>query len=288
MSLVSLTAALALGLFADPPERPAGPHAINPRTASTVEATFGAPIRTTSADPAAGRRSPAPDPASARPRTPRELTDIALAALGGRIARQSHPDALRRAFRAYFAFRAAHSRQVRKPYLFFVDYGLDSHTPRGYVFDMEALAVVEGPFTVAHGRGSAPEWGRLPTRFSNVETSYTSSLGLFLALDTYAFHGTSGGQGYRSVGLRLHGVSGVFNSAAYVRGIVAHGAPYVTPTRAGESLGCPAMEEERARRLLPRLANGGLVFLFSPHDGAWMRHDPWTRPPAPPVIALAR
>jgi hypothetical protein len=56
--------------------------------------------------------------------------------------------------------------------------------------------------------------------------------------------------------------------------VVAHGAPYVTPDKAGRSEGCPAMEQARAKRLLPMLANGALVFLFAP-DAEWMRSDPW-------------
>jgi hypothetical protein len=35
------------------------------------------------------------------------------------------------------------------------------------------------------------------------------------------------------------------------------------------------MEQARARRLLPLLADGALVFLFSPRDAQWMRADPW-------------
>jgi len=34
------------------------------------------------------------------------------------------------------------------------------------------------------------------------------------------------------------------------------------------------MEPARAKELLPKLANGGLVFLFAP-DSNWMTHDPW-------------
>jgi hypothetical protein len=56
--------------------------------------------------------------------------------------------------------------------------------------------------------------------------------------------------------------------------VVAHGAPYVTPTKAGRSLGCPAMETARAARLLPKIANGGMVFLFAPNQN-WMQNDPW-------------
>src|SRR5512135_2373812 len=84
-----------------------------------------------------------------------DRTQGALQALSGQVTRTSDPDALRLAFHAYFAFRAAHPEEVTKPYLYFVDYGLDSRTPRGYVFDMDALKLVDGPFTVAHGRGSS-------------------------------------------------------------------------------------------------------------------------------------
>jgi hypothetical protein len=179
------------------------------------------------------------------------------------------------AFQAYFAYKAENPGKVRKPYLYYVDYGLDNRTPRGYVFDMESLKVVDGPFTVAHGRGSAsPSAGR-PTRFSNRQGSNATSLGLYLAQETYGFSGKAGGRRYTSVGLRMKGLSGRFNSAARARGVVAHGAPYVTASRAGRSEGCPALEQGRARTLLPKIANGGLVFLFSPLDETWMKQDPW-------------
>lgn len=201
--------------------------------------------------------------------------EAAYEVLRRRVMQQSHPDALRLAFQAYYNFRAAHPEQVRNPYLYFVDYGLDSREPRGYVFDMDALAVVDGPFTVAHGRGSAVGQQGIPTRFSNIQNSATSSLGLFLAEETYAFSGTSNGRHYRSIGLRLRGLSGTFNSAARRRGIVVHGAPYVTPEKAGRSEGCPSMEQSRAQRLIPMIANGGLVFLFSARDRNWLAGDPW-------------
>ena len=199
----------------------------------------------------------------------------ALDALAGTVRRQSDPAALRMAFQAYFNYKAANPEKVRKPYLYFVDYGLASTTPRGYVFDMETLKVVDGPFMVAHGRGSASPSQSKPVRFSNRQGSNATSLGLYLAQETYGFSGKAGGRRYTSVGLRLQGLSGRYNSAARARGVVAHGAPYVTPTRAGRSEGCPAMEQGRARELLPKLSRGGLVFLFSPLDKTWMRSDPW-------------
>jgi hypothetical protein len=241
---------------------------------STVHAgpSVGRTSITTTAPPVAPIAAEAVERASAL-----ALTDAALQRLGKHTKTQSHPDALRMAFQAYYNYKTAHPGQVRKPYLYFVDYGLGNRTPRGYVFDMDALKLVDGPFTVAHGRGSSASRDGVPTKFSNTKDSATSSLGLYLAQETYAFSGKSGGQRYRSLGLRLRGLSGRFNSAARTRGIVVHGAPYVTPLQAGRSEGCPAMEESRAQKLLPKISNGGLVFLFSPRDRRWMDQDPWIR-----------
>ena len=182
--------------------------------------------------------------------------------------------ALESAFRSYFAFKSAHPDEVKKPLLYFVDYGLPSTAPRGYVFNMKTLQVVDGPFTVAHGRGSSTSQFGIPTRFSNGFGAATTSLGLYVAKALYNFHGHNAGQSYSSVGMRLQGESRGFNDNAFARGVVAHGAPYVTATRAGRSEGCPAMEPARAERLLPQLADGGMVFLFAP-DAHWMNSDPW-------------
>jgi hypothetical protein len=247
--------------------------------------------------PAAPVAAPAPAPTAlkvaravlagvgSQPAARKTEVEVALEALGGRVRKMSDPTALRTAFQAYFAYKAENPGDVRKPYLYYVDYGLNARTPRGYVFDMEQLAVVEGPFMVAHGRGSAATSDGIPTKFSNRQGSNATSLGLFLAQETYGFAGKTGGRSYRSVGLRLKGLSARFNSAARQRGVVAHGAPYVTAQKAGRSEGCPAMEQDRARRLLPKIGNGGMVFLFSPRDRTWIREDPWVK--AADRLALA-
>ncbi len=198
--------------------------------------------------------------------------------LGAQVTRKSHSEALHYAFRAYYKYREANPSAVRKPYLYFVDFGLGSETARGYVFDMDKLTVVRGPFHVAHGSGSGG--AGTPTRFLNVSGSKATSLGLYLAQETYGFNGKSGGRPYQSVGLRLKGVSGKYNDKARARGVVAHGAPYVTDSRAGRSQGCPAMPQALASELLPKIANGGMVFHFSPNDANWMRSDPWAAPGA--------
>jgi hypothetical protein len=219
--------------------------------------------------PAAPRPAADPEPAGVA-----SLTKTALSALSGSVKELSRPEALEDAFHSYFAYKAEHPDDVKKPLLYFVDYGLPSTEARGYVFDMSSLSVVDGPFTVAHGRGSSTSRFGIPTKFSNRSSSNATSLGLYVTKALYSFHGRSGGQAYSSVGLRLDGVSTGFNDNAFARGVVAHGAPYVTPSRAGRSEGCPAMEPSRAKELLPKLANGAMVFLFAP-DAKWLANDPW-------------
>jgi len=217
--------------------------------------------------------SPAGTPAWAATAA-RAEAETAAALFGAVVGSLSEPAALETAFRSYYAFRAARPDLVRQPLLYFVDYGLPADRPRGWIFDMVALRVIEGPFMVAHGRGSSADSHGIPTRFSNRRGSQASSLGLFLGRETYAFRGRMGGRAYRSIGLRLEGLSGQMNDNALARRVVAHGAPYVTGDRAGRSEGCPAMEPARAERLLPRLADGGLVFLFSPAADL-MKNEPW-------------
>jgi len=197
----------------------------------------------------------------------------AVSAFAGIVKGLSRPEALTTAFKSYFAFKSAHPNEVKKPYLYFVDLGLPATAKRGYVFDMEKLQIVDGPFTVAAGRGSQKDGGT-PTKFSNAAKSAASSLGLYVTKALYAFSGHSGGRAYNSVGLRLDGKSTGFNDNAMARGVVAHGAPYVTPNKAGRSQGCPAMEPSRAAKLLPKLADGAITFLFAP-DKNWLSRDPW-------------
>jgi hypothetical protein len=231
------------------------------------------PVLTAATEIVTGK--PAATPSSAVATTGSSAAaEVAVNALSALVRPLSHPNALQDAFKSYFAYKAEHPEDVKKPYLYFVDYGLASTEPRGYVFDMESLKIVDGPFTVAHGRGSSTSQYGVPTRFSNASNSHATSLGLYVAEATYGFSGHAGGQAYSAIGMRLKGVSEGFNDNAFARRVVAHGAPYVTSSKAGRSEGCPAMEPDRAQRLLPKLANGGLVFLFAP-DESWMSKDPW-------------
>jgi hypothetical protein len=202
-----------------------------------------------------------------------EETNRALTTLGSSVQHLSDPRALETAFHAYYAYQAAHPDDVKKPYLYFVDFGQSQGAQRGYVFDMKSLTLVDGPFTVAQGGGSG---SGVPTRFSNVARSRATSLGLYVTGNSYAFTGHNGGHPYGSVAVRLNGKSTGYNDNALARGVVAHGAPYVTANGSGHSAGCPAMELSRAQRLVPTLANGSVVFLFAP-NAEWMAHDPWVQ-----------
>lgn len=248
--------ALAAAHFADP-RRPADQLFAPPSMPVYVDSVAGEVLGTSDAE-----------------RTVAGLTRSALDAFSGTVRALSHSRALESAFRSFYAYRDRHPEQVKKPLLYFVDYGLPATAKRGWVFDMEKLTVVDGPFTVAHGRGSSTSRFGVPTLFSNQHGSAATSLGLYLAQETYRFTGRAAGGRYSSIGLRLQGLSGMFNSNARARGVVAHGAPYVTSARAGRSEGCPAVDQERAKTLLPKLANGALVFLFAPDEG-WMKRDPW-------------
>ena len=256
LTLGLVTTVIGLGAFARPETR-------------TVEA---APAPAQPAVAAAPAAAPAPVAAP----NPREtFVRSALDAFSSQVGALSSDDALATAFTAYYNFKAAHPDQVRKPYLYFVDYGLSNTTPRGFIFDMEQMRLIEGPFIVAHGRGSSAGKYGVPTRFSNRSGAATTSLGLYVTQESYEFSGHAGGQLYHSIGLRLDGKSGQFNDAARARGVVMHGAPYVTPSGSGRSEGCPAVEQARARRLIPMIENGSVVFLYSPNDATWVQQDPW-------------
>lgn len=260
--LIGATAVLFGGARLMPGHNARGP-VMNAASAFVTGSTTVA----TAAKDSGGIAAPAMSPVEA-------ATKSALAALESAVRPLSSPEALDDAFKAYFEYKTAHPDDVKKPYLYFVDYGLPSTTTRGYVFDMNSLTIVDGPFTVAHGRGSSTSQYGVPTRFSNGSGSAETSLGLYVTGDTYAFTGHSAGHLYHSIGLRLIGESKGFNTNAFARGVVAHGAPYVTPSKAGRSEGCPAMEPDRAERLLPKLAHGSLVFLFAPNSN-WLAGDPW-------------
>jgi len=148
-----------------------------------------------------------------------------------------------------------------------IDYSLPSTSPRLWVFDVDRGRLLFQEL-VAHGRNTGEQ---LATRFSNVEGSKMSSLGLFQAVDTYY-----GNNGYS---LRLRGLDAGFNDHALSRAIVMHGAPYVSEAiaerlgRLGRSWGCPAVRQEVAQMMIDTLKGGALLFAYYP-DRKWLKESP--------------
>src|SRR4029077_2309687 len=99
------------------------------------------------------------------------------------------------------------------------------------------------------------------TRFSNLDNSRATSLGLFLTRDTY-----EGGNGYS---LRLEGLDAGVNDRAFERRIVMHGAWYVSPDqiqrygRLGRSWGCPALPVGVAHDVIDTVKSGSFVFAYA-------------------------
>ena len=144
-----------------------------------------------------------------------------------------------------------------------IDYSKPSTEPRLWVLDLERERVMFEEL-VAHGRGSGDNFA---TRFSNLEGSHQTSLGLFRTGDTYV-----GSNGYS---LRLDGLEAGVNDRARERAIVIHGAPYVseanlrTVGRLGRSHGCPALRPAVARTVIDTIKQGSLVFAYYP-DRQWL------------------
>jgi hypothetical protein len=151
-----------------------------------------------------------------------------------------------------------------------IDYSRPSTEPRLWVFDLGRGRLLFEEL-VAHGRGTGE---RLAQRFSNIEGSHMSSLGLFRAAETY-----DGANGYS---LRLHGLEPGFNDRALERAIVMHGAPYVSPDvaarqgRLGRSWGCPAVRTAVARRMIDTLKHGALLFAYYP-DRKWLAESSYLK-----------
>ena len=144
-----------------------------------------------------------------------------------------------------------------------IDYSLPSVEPRLWVFDV-ATGELMFKELVAHGRNTGEN---MATRFSDTLNSRQSSIGLFVARDTYV-----GSNGYS---LRLDGLEPGFNSRARERAIVMHGAPYVDESlaksqgRIGRSWGCPALREAVARNVIDTVRGGGVIFSYYP-DQTWL------------------
>ena len=148
------------------------------------------------------------------------------------------------------------------------DFSLSSNLNRMWVIDLEKKKVMINSL-VAHGMGSGEEFA---TKFSNIQDSHQSSLGFYTTGETYM-----GDNGYS---LKLNGVDGAFNSNAYDRAIVVHGADYVCKSfacennRLGRSHGCPALPRETSQMIIDKIKNGSVLFIYHPNK-AYLKSSYW-------------
>ncbi|MGL5838716.1 MAG: murein L,D-transpeptidase catalytic domain-containing protein [Sphingorhabdus sp.] len=143
-----------------------------------------------------------------------------------------------------------------------VDFAKHSSNPRLYRLDLRNGQGIDSPIRVAHGIGSDPDDDGYATVFSNVYSSYTSSLGAALGAERYV--------GQNGLSLRLDGLE-PSNNQMRVRDIVVHSyAPerrrYFNASlvaargKPGSSEGCFVVEPDKRDWILDTLENGGFIY----------------------------
>jgi hypothetical protein len=142
-------------------------------------------------------------------------------------------------------------------YLTIVDLSQTSRKKRFYILDVKNHQLVWNTY-VAHGKNSGLDSA---AKFSNAFNSEASSLGFYVTKTTYnGKHGKS---------LRISGMEEGFNNNAEARGVVVHGADYVTPARVnsaymGRSQGCPALPQNEYAQVIDIIKDGSVMFIYSP------------------------
>lgn len=138
------------------------------------------------------------------------------------------------------------------------DMSLSSNAKRLYVIDMGNKKVLFNTY-VAHGRNSGEEFAY---SFSNKPNSFQSSLGFYITDNTY--------EGAHGLSMKLKGAEQGINDVAEQRGIVMHGADYVSESfisrygRLGRSQGCPAVPQELCSPIVNSIKGGSCFFVFYP------------------------
>jgi hypothetical protein len=143
-------------------------------------------------------------------------------------------------------------------YLTVVDFSLPSTEKRMWVIDLVEDRVAFHTFT-AHGVNSGALYA---DDFSNRSGSFQSSLGFYVAAETYT--------GKHGLSLKLDGMEPGFNDKARDRAVVLHGADYATADfvrrngRLGRSRGCPAVPREVSTQIANTISGGSCLFIYHP------------------------
>ncbi len=172
------------------------------------------------------------------------------------------------AYRGYMNLAGSSKLSTDKHIISICDLDLSSTEKRLWIIDLDKKKVLFNTY-VAHGQGSGDEYA---TAFSNNTNSHQTSLGFYVTGDTYeGEHGTS---------LRLNGMDEGFNDAAFDRGIVVHGADYVSDKfinsqdRLGRSWGCPAVPSKLSLPIINTIKDGTCLFIYHT-DSRYLHASYW-------------
>lgn len=147
---------------------------------------------------------------------------------------------------------------IKKNILTLIDFSLSSNTKRLWVIDLTTNTILFNSL-VAHGRNTGEEFA---TAFSNLNSSFKSSLGFYATGEIY--------QGKHGASLRLDGLENGVNDNARERGVVMHGADYVSESfirdhkRLGRSQGCPAVPVELTDEIIQLIKDKSCLYIYHP------------------------
>lgn len=178
------------------------------------------------------------------------LTDLPLHLVAPRLDGQV-------ARRALDAVVCAEEDGVVVNKLLVVDMSMPANKKRLWAFDRS-----DGSFRlilearVAHGSGSDPDGDGRAQRFSNIEGSNMTSLGLYRIAERY--------QGKNGWSRKLDGLFAGFNSRARERSVVMHPSSYVGPGHVGRSHGCPAVNQSTMDALEAAGLSNAILWIDGP------------------------
>lgn len=159
-----------------------------------------------------------------------------------------------------YALRGWQKIDTTKSILSIVDLSQPSNKKRLYVVDLANKKLLFNTY-VAHGRNSGD---LIPSQFSNVNSSFQTSLGFYQTLNTY--------MGKHGLSLQLKGLEKGFNDNVYNRNIVLHGADYACEDfirktgRLGRSQGCPAVPYADSKNIIQAVKGGTCLFVYAPNS----------------------
>jgi hypothetical protein len=146
-----------------------------------------------------------------------------------------------------------------------IDFALHSSHPRLWTLDLRDGALLFAE-PVTHGEGSEdPANPGYAYRFSNIEGSHQSSLGLMRTASRYI-------SGSNGLSLRLDGLDDGVNDQVRNRAIVVHSDPYAsaaflaTHGRLGNSWGCQVLDPVKIDDFIGTIEDGTLMWSHFPDD----------------------